>query len=179
MKYPYNGRIPKTCSPKCSAQFRRQSTREVRICLECHTPFETALNDAKVHCGKSCSSKSNSPKGMKWRGQRGGNGQLTLPQKRLLERLGKEWKAELAIPTRIAKQKGMLHPTHYKVDIGHPVLRIAIEVDGVCHSTKRVKILDRKKTDLLESFGWTVLRFKNEEIIRNPLRVMKKIREVL
>lgn len=93
---------------------------------------------------------------------RGGNGQLTVPQKALMEVLG--WPAEYAIPT--APVNGMFPslPNCYKVDIAHPDLRIAIEVDGRTHRQKKWRFLDKRKTEILAALGWVVIRFTNERV---------------
>ena len=67
---------------------------------------------------------------------------------------------ELAIPTR--KPRGSGYPTCYKVDIGNETLRVAIEVDGQSHYSRRS--LDAKKDKLLRGLGWTVLRFSNKQV---------------
>ncbi len=94
-------------------------------------------------------------------GQRGGNGELTIPQKKLAAALG--WETEVAIPT--GQPRGSGYPASYKVDIGNPTLKIAIEVDGVSHKLPARRLEDQKKTALLEALGWTVLRFWNAEIM--------------
>jgi hypothetical protein len=89
----------------------------------------------------------------------GGNGKpMPKEQGEMLAALGEGWTAELAIPTRIPKGNG--YPTCYKVDLGNPTLMIAIELDGNSHHGAR-RLQDRKKDDLLTSFGWRVLRVPN------------------
>jgi hypothetical protein len=41
---------------------------------------------------------------------------------------------------------------------------LAVEVDGATHKTKKWMFLDRRKTSVLGSLGWTVLRFWNKEV---------------
>lgn len=92
---------------------------------------------------------------------RGGNGQgLTAPQRILLGTLGAGWVAEFALSLG---QRTPGYPTHYKLDIAHPVRGIAIEVDGNSHYTRRA--LDAKKDAKLATLGWTVLRFWNRDIL--------------
>ena len=69
---------------------------------------------------------------------------------------------EVAVPTRMPRASG--YPTAYKVDIAHPMLRLAIEVDGNSHGVIQRRAQDAKKDALLSSLGWTVLRFSNREI---------------
>ena len=101
-----------------------------------------------------------------WKGERGGNGKITTQQEKLAIALG--WDVEVSIPTitlpyrveeKLAKS--------YKVDIGNQVLKIAVEVDGAGHNTKRIQILDKKKEKALRDLGWLVLRFTNQEIDSN------------
>jgi len=93
---------------------------------------------------------------------RGGNGKgLTVPQKFLLELLGGRWIPELAISLG-AKQDG--YPTCYKVDLGMPSLKIAVEIDGNTHFSR--KSIDQKKDNKLSSLGWRVIRIKNPEVLK-------------
>lgn len=92
---------------------------------------------------------------------RGGNGRgLTVPQRMLLDALGTEWIPDFALSLG-PRTPG--YPTHYKLDIAHPGLRISIEVDGNSHYSR--KDLDEKKDEKLSSLGWTVLRFWNRDIL--------------
>ena len=105
-----------------------------------------------------------------WKGTRGGNGQLTVPQILLAEAIG--WATE--VPVSLGpKQPG--YPTCYKVDIGNPILKIAIEVDGNGHNGKHVKSLDLKKEGKLRELGWRVLRFTNEAIMTDISLVLSEI----
>lgn len=104
----------------------------------------------------------------------GGNGKgPTWPQLVLARRLG--WPTEYVVPT-----KGLPgYPSHYKLDIANPERRIAIEVDGQSHSSKAVRAKDIKKTRFLEARGWTVLRFRNAEVMRNLSAVLRVIQQAL
>lgn len=104
----------------------------------------------------------------------GGNGKgPTQPQQLLARLLG--WPMECVVPT-----KGLPgYPSHYKLDIANPALRIAIEVDGQSHSSKAVRAKDMKKTRFLEERGWTVLRFRNAEVLEDMPTVLRMIRQAL
>ena len=104
----------------------------------------------------------------------GGNGKgPTQPQLVLARLLG--WPMEYVVPT-----KGLPgYPSHYKLDIANPERRIAIEVDGQSHSSKAGRAKDIKKTRFLESRGWTVLRFRNREVLQDLTSVLKVIRQAL
>ena len=92
---------------------------------------------------------------------RGGNGKgMTVPQQLMIDVLAGNWIAEFSISLG-KRQQGF--PTCYKVDIGHPGLKIAIEVDGNSHYSRKEK--DKKKDVKLASLGWTVLRFWNKDIL--------------
>jgi very-short-patch-repair endonuclease len=76
-------------------------------------------------------------------------------------------KIEHAIPTSGCTKEAGIPPFSYKVDLADTDLKLAIEVDGKGHLRPRMKILDAKKTTVLSSLGWTVLRFTNEEVDRD------------
>lgn len=93
---------------------------------------------------------------------RGGNGTgPTAPQLLLASALG--WPMEVPIATGMASGTG--HPTSYKADIAHPVLKVAIEVDGNSHRALLCKQRDAKAEAVLRGIGWTVLRFWNAEVM--------------
>lgn len=109
---------------------------------------------------------------------RGGNGQLTVPQKSLHTLLGEGWKMEFVVKTGIKRTWAKSpYPGHYKLDLALPELLLAIEVDGHTHSSKTALGVDRKKTEFLKSLGWTVLRFTNKEVMTNSLKVLSEIQK--
>ena len=57
--------------------------------------------------------------------------------------------------------------------------RLVIELDGNFHTAAETKEYDKFRTNLLNELGITVLRFWNEEVIKNPGKVIKKISEYL
>jgi very-short-patch-repair endonuclease len=71
------------------------------------------------------------------------------------------------------------YPSHYKLDIAHPERRIAIEVDGASHHSRKVQEKDLKKTRFLEARGWRVLRFWNLEVLEDLPTVMARIEREL
>lgn len=101
-------------------------------------------------------------KAMGWRPLvRGGNGHPTpIPQQLLADALG--WPTEVIVPT---KGRALGYPTHYKLDIANRKRRIAIEVDGGSHNSRKVREADERKSDFLSWNGWIVLRFTNSEIL--------------
>ena len=110
-----------------------------------------------------------------WLGERGGNGKLTTPQIILACSLG--WVTEFVICTGHHSYDGSGFPTNYKVDIANPVLKLAVEVDGLGHNSKKGKQLDKKKEGKLTSLGWKVLRVTNEEVMTNLSTVLLKIKK--
>ncbi len=104
---------------------------------------------------------------------RGGNGRgPSAPQLTLSLALG--WEMEVAIPTGMPRGTG--YPTNYKVDVANRDRKIAVEVDGQSHRAAVRMAQDRKKTDLLVSLGWRVLRFTNLEVTES---LEACVREVL
>jgi hypothetical protein len=109
---------------------------------------------------------------------RGGNGKLTVPQERLARALGSKHK-EHPILTRPVHGRFKSLPHCYKVDIALPRLKIAIEVDGKTHRTKKWRFLDHRKTEILNALGWSVLRFTNERVMNELPVVLAEIRSFM
>lgn len=106
----------------------------------------------------------------------GGNGKgPSLAQKLLFDSIGFPWKLEFVVKTKLKPKDG--YPHHYKIDIANENKMIAIEVDGLTHNSDKQREKDLKKTNLLESLGWKVFRFKNEEILNDLSMVLKEIHE--
>lgn len=99
----------------------------------------------------------------------GGNGQLTVPQALLAERLG--WPTEVVVPTGRKRP----WPYAYKIDIASLELRIAIEVDGESHRSPAARERDARKDSLLTAFGWTVLRFSNKRVLAETDAVVAEV----
>lgn len=105
---------------------------------------------------------------------RGGNGRgLTRPQRLLSEALG--WPTEVVIPTGQRRKGGL--PSHYKVDVGNPGLKVAVEVDGGSHCSLARREQDRRKTEWLTGQGWVVLRFTNREVLADVEACADKVRD--
>ena len=103
-----------------------------------------------------------------------GNGSVTEPQRRLAEALA--WEMETVIKTAEVRDKVESLPHNYKVDIGNPQLKIAIEVDGNSHRLIKRKLEDKLKTEVLSALGWSVLRFWNEEVMADTEAVVSKVK---
>lgn len=102
-------------------------------------------------------------KGDRLRPYRGGNGRGMSPCETLLQQvLPSTFFWNYSIPTKQKRSDG--YPHCYKVDFGNPSQKIAIEVDGASHQTRTGKERDSKKTSLLQSLGWRVLRISNQTV---------------
>ena len=72
------------------------------------------------------------------------------------------------------------HPIGYFIaDFYNHAARLVIELDGNVHDSVDQQEYDKNRTYLLEEFGLTVLRFRNEEVICSCDAVLKKIAEYL
>lgn len=70
------------------------------------------------------------------------------------------------------------HPlSNYVVDFYCHRLSLVIEVDGNVHADNTVQLQDQSKQESLESYDLNVLRFTNEEVIKNLDGVVESIRE--
>jgi hypothetical protein len=109
----------------------------------------------------------------------GGNGtSLTVPQKSLLDALGKGWEAEFVVPTG-NPLRGASHrpgiPTHYKIDLAFPERRMAVEIDGEGHRSLKQQARDRRKMLWLSSHGWKVIRVNNKDVLHYQSMVVDRI----
>ena len=113
---------------------------------------------------------------------RGGKGTgPTVPQLTLAKKLNVPLEnLEYTITmTKKAKENFKSVPNFYQVDIAFPRKKIAIEVDGATHRTRKWKFLDKRKTEILNFLGWKILRFWNKEIMDDVDLVKKKIMSII
>ena len=68
---------------------------------------------------------------------------------------------------------------NYVVDFYCNESKLVIELDGNFHTETETKEYDKSRTNLLNELGITVLRFWNEEVIKDPGKVLEKISEYL
>jgi len=113
-------------------------------------------------------------RGQSFIGLRGGNGFITIQQQAVHDATGLPM--EHSIPTLAVRGSFASLPTHYCVDLASPAHRLAIEIDGSSHRTRRWVYLDRRKTAVLSALGWYVLRFWNREVDNDLPAVVAKIR---
>jgi very-short-patch-repair endonuclease len=57
--------------------------------------------------------------------------------------------------------------------------KLIIELDGVYHQLPNQQISDEERTEWLESKGFYVLRFTNEEVIGDTEKVLNKIKNYI
>ncbi len=100
--------------------------------------------------------------------------EISKPQQKLFDALGRGWVLEHVVTTNMPRGSG--YPTNYKIDIAHPVLKIAIEVDGATHFGEAARKRDRRKEAFLQSRKWKVIRFTNAEILDNVNNCVNKIK---
>ena len=67
----------------------------------------------------------------------------------------------------------------YVVDFYCSSLRLAIEIDGKIHLKEFISKMDRIRQEQIESVGITFLRFRNEEIINEPFKIIERITSLI
>ncbi len=69
----------------------------------------------------------------------------------------------------------------YIVDFACPSHKIIIELDGFQHAGDVAAAYDQQRTQTFEELGWTVLRFWNEDILRDIdnvcLHIIRTVKE--
>jgi very-short-patch-repair endonuclease len=81
---------------------------------------------------------------------------MTVAEKKL-------WNCYLKnFPLRILRQRPI---AHFIVDFYCPALKLVIEVDGEVHFTDSAEAYDQERTDILEGYGLTVIRFTNQQVL--------------
>jgi very-short-patch-repair endonuclease len=79
-------------------------------------------------------------------------------------------------PLRVLRQKPI---DHFIVDFYCAKLKLVIEVDGDSHFTDDGIKSDRRRTEILEGYGLTVIRFTNDEVLHDFDAVCQKIESFL
>ncbi len=67
----------------------------------------------------------------------------------------------------------------YIVDFYCHKIRLIIEVDGKIHDKKEVKEYDLKRENDLKSWGYKILRFTNERVLRDTSLVLVEITDIV
>jgi len=68
---------------------------------------------------------------------------------------------------------------HYVVDFASLESRIIVEIDGGQHNERGKREKDEERTAWLKREGYRILRFWNNEVLRNVDGVLEVIREAL
>jgi very-short-patch-repair endonuclease len=63
----------------------------------------------------------------------------------------------------------------YIVDFACPEKKLIVEVDGSQHGDENLAIADQVRSKRLEEDGWTVLRFWNDDVVRDIDNVCQHI----
>ena len=162
---------------RMSGQIKRLNAERPELRKESSERMKRLNSDPEFRAKADAAAKLR--RGKTWLGKRGGNGFLTKPQIALCIELGwpLEW-MEHAVPTAAVKDQFESLPNSYKVDLAHPGVKLAIEVDGASHNTKKWRFLDARKTAVLNALGWRVLRFTNSEVLSDLQSITSKLRSI-
>jgi predicted DNA repair protein MutK len=107
---------------------------------------------------------------------RGGNGSGPSPaEMSVAQALG--WEMQVVVPTRMPRVSG--YPTHYKLDVGNPDLKVGIEVDGNSHQMLSRKLEDAKKEKFLRGLGWIVLRVSNRQALEELPSTISRLKALI
>ena len=68
---------------------------------------------------------------------------------------------------------------HYIVDFYCAKAKLVIEIDGSVHDGNEAMNYDKEKDAVLEGYGLTVLRFRNEQVLDEFEKVCKIIGEMI
>ena len=147
-------------------EFRSRNTERMRT----RNPSRNPETVAKIQATKKAA-------GVSYEHLTGGNGRLSPAEAHFLGVLGVGWVPSYAVTTHKSTDEG--YPHHYKIDLAYPELQLGVECDGNSHKSSKARVRDRKKTDLLNSLGWTILRFWNHEIFSDTDRCAGLVSETM
>jgi very-short-patch-repair endonuclease len=68
---------------------------------------------------------------------------------------------------------------HFIVDFYCPHLKLVIEVDGNSHFSDDGKDYDKERTQILEGYGLTILRFTNKQVLQDFQSVCEAIQGLI
>ena len=66
-----------------------------------------------------------------------------------------------------------------QVDFAFPEQKLVIELDGKQHETPEQKAIDKKRDNFLKSNGWTVVRYRAEDVHQNSMDYAQKIKNLV
>ena len=179
-RYRKTGRV--FCSKKCTQAYCRKNSSETMsrtnkkyasARMKAHNPMNNLEIRAKMI--ETLHQIGHKPK------IQGGNGRgMTIPQALLMEKLViLKPQSEFVVKTFAKRINAEHYPSHYKIDIAIPTEMIAIEVDGMSHTSLIKKAQDVKKENFLKSKGWIVLRFSNAEILGNVMSCVQMVMSII
>lgn len=108
----------------------------------------------------------------------------------ILFELAEELRAKMTDAEHILWNMIRINEWHLKFRRQHPIakyiadfychkVKLVIELDGEYHQKKDVRIYDEMRENDIRRYGITVLRFKNEEVINEPEKVMHRIADTI
>jgi very-short-patch-repair endonuclease len=77
---------------------------------------------------------------------------------------------------RVLRQRPI---NHFIVDFYCAALKLVIEIDGESHFTQDGQLYDQERTEILEGYGLSVLRFTNDAVFNNFEGVCQKIEYII
>lgn len=122
--------------------------------------------------------KQKQPQGAPGQGVRDDKGRIafTGPERELMAQLAEYRKNGLLRYPIVPQFEVQYGSSVYPIDFAIPHLKIGLEADGeVFHSSPKQITHDKERDQRLSQSGWTILRFKDEEIENKIERVMSKI----
>ena len=158
------------CSIKCSSAYRHRIASVTMAETNRKYARDRMITRNPMHSPETRAKVSVTLKQIKHAPRvRGGNGKPATHAEMMLALLlaPHGFVSQLVVPTRTGRA-----PWHYKIDIAHPVLKIAVEADGPSHGSLIRQESDRRKDEFLTGAGWKVFRFSNEEILKSPETVL-------
>ncbi len=64
----------------------------------------------------------------------------------------------------------------FVADFCCPDAKLIVELDGEIHDARDAQIADSLRTEFLNAKGYTIIRFRNEEVLDNLLEVLNTIK---
>jgi len=152
-----------TCSKKCTNELSSKR-------MTSNNPMSS--KDTRIKVSNTLKKINHKPK------IQGGNGRVaTIHQLSMYNELSKidnSFVMELIEKTS-PYTKDFNSPYHYKIDIASRFYKIAIEIDGSSHNSKKIKECDSRKEKLLSLKGWKVLRLSNFQIQKELTSCVKMV----
>ena len=72
------------------------------------------------------------------------------------------------------------HPIDdYIADFACLSAKLVVEIDGATHSSADAQAYDARRTAFLETMGWRVIRFSNDDVFKDVMAVTEAIYEAL